>query len=150
MRVLYHECRLIHADLSEYNMLVHRDRLYVIDVSQSLEHDHPLALHFLRRDCFNVNNFYASKSVLTISLKDVFMFIIDPNITKKTQKEELEKLWDMRCVDSKEREEMELEDKIFQQIFIPRTLFQVDCENEKDLKQQKVKDNKSFTILGIL
>ena len=27
---------------------------YVIDVSQSVEHDHPHALEFLRKDCSNV------------------------------------------------------------------------------------------------
>lgn len=40
---LYHLCRLVHADLSEYNLLVHGRRadatLYMIDVSQSVEHD---------------------------------------------------------------------------------------------------------------
>jgi len=55
MRVLYQECRLIHADLSEYNLLYHNEKLYIIDVSQSIEHDHPQALDFLRRDIYNVN-----------------------------------------------------------------------------------------------
>lgn len=29
--------------------------VYIIDVSQSVEHDHPHALEFLRKDCVNVN-----------------------------------------------------------------------------------------------
>ena len=33
----------------------HEGTLYVIDVSQSVEHDHPHALEFLRKDCTNVN-----------------------------------------------------------------------------------------------
>jgi serine/threonine-protein kinase RIO1 len=32
----------------------HEGNLYVIDVSQSVEHDHPHALEFLRKDCTNV------------------------------------------------------------------------------------------------
>ena len=32
----------------------HDGNLYVIDVSQSVEHDHPHALEFLRKDCTNV------------------------------------------------------------------------------------------------
>lgn len=44
MRTLYQECKLIHADLSEYNLLYYEDKVYMIDVSQSVEHDHPKAL----------------------------------------------------------------------------------------------------------
>ena len=29
--------------------------VYIIDVSQAVEHDHPHALEFLRKDCANVN-----------------------------------------------------------------------------------------------
>ncbi|PIO61717.1 RIO1 family protein, partial [Teladorsagia circumcincta] len=50
MRTLYRACKLVHADLSEYNTLVLDDRLFIIDVSQSVEHDHPHALDFLRSD----------------------------------------------------------------------------------------------------
>src|SRR5690242_5144371 len=48
-RRMYHRCRLIHADLSEYNILYYNSRVYFIDVSQSVEHDHPNALQFLRK-----------------------------------------------------------------------------------------------------
>ena len=33
---------------------IHEGELYVIDVSQSVEHDHPHALEFLRKDCSNI------------------------------------------------------------------------------------------------
>lgn len=33
----------------------HDGDAYIIDVSQSVEHDHPQALEFLRKDCTNVN-----------------------------------------------------------------------------------------------
>ncbi|VDL78325.1 unnamed protein product [Nippostrongylus brasiliensis] len=58
MRTLYRVCKLVHADLSEYNTLVLDDRLYIIDVSQSVEHDHPHALDFLKSDCNNVSKFF--------------------------------------------------------------------------------------------
>lgn len=35
----------------------------VIDVSQSVEHSHPHALEFLRRDCANVNLFFSKVDV---------------------------------------------------------------------------------------
>lgn len=51
---LYNKCKLVHADLSEYNILYHHDSIVVIDVSQAVEHDHPMALEFLRQDCTNI------------------------------------------------------------------------------------------------
>lgn len=51
---LYNKCKLVHADLSEYNMLYHDGSIIIIDVSQAVEHDHPMALEFLRKDCTNI------------------------------------------------------------------------------------------------
>lgn len=48
IRTMYQKCRLVHADLSEYNVLVHQNELWIIDVSQSVEPDHPRAFDFLR------------------------------------------------------------------------------------------------------
>jgi len=52
---LYKHCRLVHADFSEFNLILkdYKD-LYVIDVSQSVEHDHPRSFDFLRSDIKNV------------------------------------------------------------------------------------------------
>jgi serine/threonine-protein kinase RIO1 len=51
-------CKLVHADLSEYNILYHNGTVFVIDVSQSVDLDHPFALTFLREDCAHVNDFF--------------------------------------------------------------------------------------------
>jgi RIO kinase 1 len=50
MRRMFQRCKLVHGDLSEYNLLWHKNEVYVIDVSQSVESDHPSALDFLRKD----------------------------------------------------------------------------------------------------
>ncbi|MFP4591288.1 MAG: RIO1 family regulatory kinase/ATPase [Halobacteriales archaeon] len=60
MRRLY-RAGLIHGDLSEYNVLVHRGELVVIDVGQAITTRHPNAEEFLRRDCENVANFFANQ-----------------------------------------------------------------------------------------
>ncbi|OII78130.1 RIO1 family protein [Cryptosporidium andersoni] len=57
--IMFTECHLIHGDMSEYNILYYKGHLYVIDVSQSMEHDHPLGLEFLKRDCINVTEFFS-------------------------------------------------------------------------------------------
>ncbi|XP_024255648.1 serine/threonine-protein kinase RIO3 [Oncorhynchus tshawytscha] len=63
MQQLYHECNLVHADLSEYNMLWHQGKVWLIDVSQSIEPNHPHGLEFLFRDCRNVATFFQKGGV---------------------------------------------------------------------------------------
>lgn len=46
----YSVCSLLVVPIFRY----HDGGVYVIDVSQSVEHDHPCALEFLRKDCTNV------------------------------------------------------------------------------------------------
>lgn len=51
--------RLVHADLSEYNIVVWNGRAWIIDVSQAVEHDHPMAEEFLDRDLANITRFFS-------------------------------------------------------------------------------------------
>jgi RIO kinase 1 len=67
MRRMYQMCRLVHADFSEYNLLYYKGEVWVIDVSQSVEHDHPMALDFLRRDCGNINDFFKRKGLAVLN-----------------------------------------------------------------------------------
>lgn len=55
---MFNECHLVHADLSEYNILWHEKRCWLIDVSQAVEPSHPHGLEFLYRDCTNISNFF--------------------------------------------------------------------------------------------
>jgi RIO kinase 1 len=57
MEVLFQEARLVHADLSEYNILL-GSVPYFIDMGQSVTLDHPRSLQFLSRDIANVNRFF--------------------------------------------------------------------------------------------
>ncbi|KAK3750340.1 hypothetical protein QZH41_010269 [Actinostola sp. cb2023] len=63
MCTMYQKCKLVHADLSEYNILWHENGIWFIDVSQSVEPIHPHALEFLYRDCTNVLEFFMKKGV---------------------------------------------------------------------------------------
>ncbi|CRG96946.1 serine/threonine protein kinase RIO1, putative [Plasmodium gallinaceum] len=58
LRLLFCNCKLVHADFSEYNLLYFYNHIYIIDVSQSMENDHPYSLEFLKRDCLNITNFF--------------------------------------------------------------------------------------------
>mmetsp|Transcript_53229 Transcript_53229/g.61112 ORF Transcript_53229/g.61112 Transcript_53229/m.61112 type:complete len:318 (+) Transcript_53229:669-1622(+) len=134
MRRLYHECKLIHADLSEYNLLYWKEKLWVIDVSQSIEHDHPYALDFLRRDIYNVNQYFHKNNVRTFAIKTVFDYITDINI--KTSKESLEALIEMnKDFDADKAKE---EENVFASIYIPRTLEEMDIKHiERDLQKEE-------------
>ncbi|EST08157.1 RIO-like kinase [Kalmanozyma brasiliensis GHG001] len=76
VRIMYHECRLVHADLSEYNILYHQGHLWIIDVSQSVEHDHPRAFDFLRADIGHVDEYFARRGVHTLGLRRTFEFVV--------------------------------------------------------------------------
>lgn len=77
MRRMYQKCRLVHADLSEYNSIVHQDRLYIIDVSQLVEPEHPMALDFLRMDIKNVNDFFSRKKINVYPERLLFKYITE-------------------------------------------------------------------------
>ncbi|EGE09252.1 atypical/RIO/RIO1 protein kinase [Trichophyton equinum CBS 127.97] len=147
MRTLYQDCRLVHADLSEYNILYHNHKLYIIDVSQSVEQDHPRSLEFLRMDIKNVSDFFRRKGVDTLPERTLFEFItsvdgpravsgdLDPMI------EALEKLFTARAERLEENGEQaegeendELDTAVFRQQYIPQTLEQV-YDIERDVEK---------------
>ncbi|KAG8389778.1 hypothetical protein BUALT_Bualt01G0013900 [Buddleja alternifolia] len=80
MRTLYQKCKLVHGDLSEYNILYFEGHLYIIDVSQSVDLDHPHALDFLIEDCIHVSDFFKKHGVAVMTIRELFDFIVDPTI----------------------------------------------------------------------
>jgi len=128
IRKMYHHCKLVHGDLSEFNLLYHAGKVYVIDVSQSVEHDHPHALEFLRKDIRNVNEFFRKKNVNVLTVKELFDFVVDVNIAENQEESSLEKLNEkasLRTEDERSSQEL-IEAEVFNQIFIPRKLMDVD------------------------
>ncbi|KTG34106.1 hypothetical protein cypCar_00005303 [Cyprinus carpio] len=127
MRIMYNEARLVHADLSEFNMLYHNGDAYIIDVSQSVEHDHPHALEFLRKDCSNVNDFFQKHNVAVMTVRELFEFITDPSITSDNINQYLDKA--MEIASERTAEDRSSQDKVDEEVFkkayIPRTLTEV-------------------------
>ncbi|XP_052163641.1 uncharacterized protein LOC127780724 [Oryza glaberrima] len=92
MRTLYQKCKLVHGDLSEYNILYFEGHLYIIDVSQSVDLDHPSALEFLKEDCLHVTDFFKKRGVAVMSVTELFNFVIDQNIAHEDVDHYLEKI----------------------------------------------------------
>lgn len=132
VRRMYQVCRLVHADLSEYNILYHARGLYVIDVGQSVEHDHPRALEFLRMDVKNVTDFFRRKGVDVLSERAVFGFVVDPDVSDDG--EVLGRLFENRPPEAEDRE---VDEKVFRRQYIPQTLQQVyDIERDGEKLKQ--------------
>ena len=54
--------------------------LFIIDVSQAVDLDHPRALDFLREDAAHVNTFFRRAGIATLTTRELFEFVVDPNI----------------------------------------------------------------------
>lgn len=134
IRILYQTCRLVHADLSEYNVLYHEDKLWLIDVSQSVEHDHPRSLEFLRMDIKNVDGFFRRKGVDVLSEKSVFDFVTatQGGSSQREVAHSLQDLFDNRPAEAGIVDEEDVE--VFRNQYIPQTLEQV-YDIERDVSE---------------
>lgn len=65
------KAKLVHGDLSPYNILVLNGKPFFIDVSQTALFDHPLAMELLERDISTVNGFFHRKGVPTLPTADL-------------------------------------------------------------------------------
>lgn len=133
IRLLYQTCRLVHADLSEYNILYHEDKLWLIDVSQSVEHDHPRSLEFLRMDIKNVTSFFKRKGVITLGEKATFAFVTENqgSTDRDGMQAALKVLDESRDQDIAEGADDEVDTEVFRNQYIPQTLEQVyDAERD--------------------
>lgn len=145
MRILYQQCKLVHADLSEYNILYHKKKLWMIDVSQSVEHDHPSSLEFLRMDIKNVNDYFRRQGVSVLSERRTFRFVTSSILDQENfpsaeisspypeTSDYLTKVLDGLPYEE-ETEETTADDAVFRSVYIPQNLEQV-YDIERDVER---------------
>jgi len=135
LRRLFQQARLVHGDFSEYNLLYMNRSVYVIDVSQSVEMDHPRALEFLRLDIENTNNFFGRRGLAPMHLYHTFQFVVDKSFDCSDEQMDaaLDKIQEsLRKGD--ENVLNEVDTKVFLNSFIPTSLAQIDdIEREQEL-----------------
>lgn len=140
MRRMYQECKLVHGDLSEYNILWHNNMPYVIDVSQSVEHDHPRSLEFLRMDIKNVTDFFKRKGVNSLLERVTYDFITRPDGSCELEGMTgiLESIYAKReALSEEEAAKEEQDDEVFRHEYIPQNLQQVyDMEGDAETLKQ--------------
>ncbi|VVA21735.1 PREDICTED: serine/threonine-kinase [Prunus dulcis] len=122
MRMMYQKSKLVHGDLSEYNILYFEGHLYIIDVSQSVELDHPHALDFLREDCVHVSDFFKKNGVAVMTIRELFDFIVDPSIADDAVDSYLDMVQQKVIARGDMTAEDEIADSVFVQSYIPKTL----------------------------
>lgn len=154
LRSLYQVCHLVHADLSEFNMLYHQNKVYIIDVAQSVEWDHPNALAFLQKDCTNVINYFRRSGLdICMTVRQLFEFVTDATLEDDTVQEmylkKMAELAEKRLVEGVTAEE-QVDEEVFKRAFIPRTLAQVgDPLGEFERSQQGDEDIYHRSVTGL-
>ncbi|KAK5326997.1 Serine/threonine-protein kinase rio1 [Exophiala xenobiotica] len=132
MRMMYQVCKLVHADLSEYNILFHNDRPYIIDVSQSVEHDHPRSLDFMRMDIKNVNDFFRRKEVAVLTDRTTYDYLM--KLSGSLELTDLGAEIDELMSNRSEEVEEGVDNEVFRKQYIPQTLNDV-YDAERDASQ---------------
>ncbi len=77
VRVLYLKAKLVHGDLSEYNIMSLNRKPVIFDMSQSISIEHPRAAELLQRDLNNLNSFFKKMGVKVKVLESLYKWIIE-------------------------------------------------------------------------
>jgi len=76
IKLLYRKGKLVHGDLSEYNVMIKNGEPVIFDMSQAVLLSHPMADQLLRRDIANLNNFFKRQSLKTRSPDELHKWIV--------------------------------------------------------------------------
>ena len=68
---LYKKARLVHGDLSEYNIFKFKNKLFLFDFGSSVTINNPKHIDFLKRDINNINKFFSRNGFKTKSLNEI-------------------------------------------------------------------------------
>ncbi|MEZ0290627.1 MAG: serine protein kinase RIO [Sulfolobales archaeon] len=77
IRMMIIGARLVHADLSEYNVMIHDKKPYIIDVSQAVPIDHVNALRFLEHDIKTIARFFREAGLKTRDPEEIVRELLE-------------------------------------------------------------------------
>ncbi len=132
MKKMYQSCKLVHSDFSEYNLLYYNKEVYVIDLAQAVEENHPNADFFLKRDIHNMNEFFTKNSLDTLTDQQFYDFVVKKI---KNCKEYVNKMREenKKNIENDEKYKIKQND-IFCQYEVPFNLMQLATDNMLDSK----------------
>jgi len=73
---LYKKAHLVHCDFSEFNIFKTKKGLILFDLGSAVDHQHPQAEEFLKRDINNITNFFVKRGLTVENPIDVFDKVI--------------------------------------------------------------------------
>ena len=80
IKQLYKKAKLVHGDLSEFNILYHNQKPVIIDISQGVSIQHPKAEVYLARDIKNIFNFFTKLGIKTSDPEDFYYDVIKVDV----------------------------------------------------------------------
>lgn len=164
MRHMYQRCKLVHGDLSEYNVLWHKNEVYVIDVSQSVETDHPSALDFLRKDASNINDFFRKAGNMNVmTTRQLFEFVTSTVIGDTPEAESAAMDSIMNHVDTNvtlmetstdderraQSQHESVEEAVFMSQFLPRSLNQLADYDVGKIEEGDVEETYAHAVAAL-
>jgi RIO kinase 1 len=72
LKRLYGKAGLVHADLSEYNIMIWKAKPIIFDVAQSVLVSHPMADKFLHRDLENLHKYFKRQVPDILSVDEMY------------------------------------------------------------------------------
>ena len=72
VKQLCQQARLVHADLSEYNIMIWEDQPVLFDISQAVPLEHPMSDQFLRRDLENLHRYFRKLNAAVLSIDEMY------------------------------------------------------------------------------
>jgi len=71
MTMLYQRAKLVHADLSEYNIFKTDGGVMLFDFGSAIDIRHPNSQQFLLRDAVNINRFFERRGIKILDIAQV-------------------------------------------------------------------------------
>jgi RIO kinase 1 len=68
---LFRKARLVHGDLSEFNIFKYRDEIVLFDFGSAVDVEHPRSREFLERDITNINRFFGKAGVRVLAERTI-------------------------------------------------------------------------------
>ncbi|MGD6805895.1 MAG: serine protein kinase RIO [Candidatus Bathyarchaeia archaeon] len=73
---LYRKAKLVHGDLSEYNIMMWKGKPLIFDLSQSVSVEHPMAEFMLNRDLMNLNRYFSRLNVNVTPIEELHKLVV--------------------------------------------------------------------------